>query len=421
MKKIGMLMTVVVSFSLLAGLISCGGEEPTEPTEPTEPAKPITLKYADYRPHKPGYFQTITEMGPWLESVEAVTDGRIVMDAYPSGALFGMPVTIVSVSQGVADCAFLSSSHMEEMPLGKVMALPPLYDEQTAVQNNMIYWFYCWDYLAPFWAEENIIDLGHLALHPYLMMTATTPVYNCDDISGVTLISTDDMTIRLLSSYGAIMQPIGNLDGYEALSKGVADGGVWNWEGPALFGWWDAFDPGYYMDMGGVVRSGGGSNCIMNLDSYNNIPADLRETFTYLTWRWSSIYFAHWIDDCVPAFMREAEARGIEYIVWSAEEKAKFNEEKVKMYDEWIQAMEDEHGLGAEAAELVAIYHKACQEYIEPIDVATQPEVGATPAEQAQIRAEWEKVYGPGSSWGLGYKAYPNQISTHELQGGKFQ
>jgi TRAP-type C4-dicarboxylate transport system substrate-binding protein len=250
------------------------------------------------------------------------------------------------------------------------------------------------------------------------MMTAEKPINNTDDLAGLTMMSRDETVIDLFSDYGAIMQPIGNLDGYEALSKGIADGGVWNWEGPALFGWWDAFDPGYYIDIGGVVRSGGGSNCIANLDFWNSLPADLQEQFKEITWYWTSMYFAAWIDYSALAFKREAAKKGIQYIVWSDAEKNKLNSRKEELIQNWIDRMGDVYGLGAEAEELIAIYHKAAQEYVPPAHIPVPWHIGKDQAEKDKMKMEWEEVYGEGSTWGAGYKAYPNQISTTEVKGG---
>ena len=67
--------------------------------------------------------------------------------------------------------------------------------------------------------------------------------------------------------------------------------------------------------------------------------------------------------------------------------------------------MERLYKRGAEAAEAVKTYRDAVKQYVPPAPVPIQGPAGNA--------AEWSKVYGPGSNWGMEYKAYPNQTGLH--------
>ncbi|MFH1032493.1 MAG: hypothetical protein V1767_08045 [Chloroflexota bacterium] len=428
MKKLGLIVSLLVLFSFLPGVIGCGAPTPPTPTSttptvqptqtaptPTTEVKPIKLKYADSRAHKPGYFGTMPEMWPWMKAVEGATNGRIVIDAYPSGSLVtSLAVAETSISQGVADIGYGNRATAGTLPMVDVMTGPALYGDTSATENTMIYEFFLWEQLKDDWAAMNLIDLGPGCLHASLLITAKKPVRTFADVKGLTLNSINKYDVMMFSDIGAVVLPISNIDAYDAMAKGMIDGGIWNWEGPFIFGWIDNFKPGYYIDCGGLRRSLW-PNAMMNLQKYNTIPADLRPTLDYMIWRWASVYFGQRIDAQVPMFQKGAADRGIQYIVWADADKQKFVDAKKKVMDAWIAEMEKLYKRGAEASELFKMYSDAAAKYKPPAAVPMEPKVtGGT-------EAEWNKVFGPGSTWGAGYKAYSNQTSIHKLEGNEFK
>jgi len=234
--------------------------------------------------------------------------------------------------------------------------------------------------------------------------------------------STDTNTIRLLSAAGAIVVPISNVDGYEALQKGMADGGSWAYNGVFLFNWPETFKPGYFMDMGGVVRSAATENAVMNREKHDSLPKDLRETFDFLTWRWDAVYFAQFIDATVPVYEKECAKRGIQIIRWSDEEKTKFDVLQAKQNDEWIAEMEKLYKRGADAAAVIKLYADAHAKYVAPAPVPIEPQLALDDTARVKWAADWDAVWGkPTSTWGIGYKAYSNQTGLHTLEGNTFK
>ena len=77
--------------------------------------------------------------------------------------------------------------------------------------------------------------------------------------------------------------------------------------------------------------------------------------------------------------------------------------------------MEKLYKRGGEAKELINMYNDAAVKYVPPAKVPTHPNL------LSSTQAEWDAVYGPGSTWGMGYKAYPNQLSTTKLEGNVFK
>ncbi|MFC2006859.1 TRAP transporter substrate-binding protein [Chloroflexota bacterium] len=356
------------------------------------------------------------ERSAWQAAVKDITDGRIVIDLYPGQSLIKREAADDAVTRGVCDIANISRV-FGQIPLFDVMVLPAVHPE-SGIANNMVYWFKMHQHLDKYFAEVNQIMLSTFSYGSAgtTIWTARKPVRTFDDLKGLTLASTSRSVINMFEECGVIVIPITSTQAYDAFAKGIADGGAWNWEGPWLFGWIETGKPGYYIDVGGVVAA-----CVtegaMNRQKYESLPQDLRETFDQLTWFWTGVQRSAHIDAVDPLFQKRSEERGLEYIVWSDEDKAKFRQIKEDAVAIWIEDMEKMHKLGAEATELVKIYHEALDEYVPPAPVPVEPEIDGDPA-------VWNAIYGTGSTWGMDYKAYPNQVSKvglHQLEGDVFK
>ncbi|MFC2006800.1 TRAP transporter substrate-binding protein [Chloroflexota bacterium] len=426
MKKLGVIISLLLIFSFLPGLISCA-QTPTSPTTPTTPTttpttpttmptekpfKPIKLKWADSKPNKPGWFGTMGEATGTLMSVEAVTDGRIVFDHYPNQTLCKREAIDDAVTHGIADLGGISRAY-GQLPLLDVTNMPTLKGE-TDIENNMIYWFKLHDILDKDFAAVNqllISGFCHSSKDSNIF-TTRKPLYGMDDLKGTTLLWNMKIILDLLARSGSVVVPMSPTMAYDALAKGLADGGPWNWEGPFIFGWVEVAKPGYWIDVGGVMNSM--TYLCINREVHDSLPQDLQEQLDFLAWRWNGVHRTMHINASTPLFMKQAEEAGHEFITWSDEEKAKFTTQKLAAVDRWVEDIEKEYRRGAEAAELVKIYKDALDEYVSPAMVPVEIQVGGD-------QAEWDAVFGPGSTWGMGYKAYPNQIGLHELEGDVFQ
>ena len=302
-----------------------------------------------------------------------------------------------------------------------VMRLPPPRGDD-GIHYFMIRWFFLYDYLKKDDEKLGLRDLAFMSLPPYAMITAKKPVRTFADVKGLTLMSTDPIGIKMLTAMGAVVVPISSLDGYEALQKGIADGGVWDWNGPFQYGWIDAFKPGYFANIGGWTGATT-TNCLINKEADARVPPDLRETFEYVVWRWAGVFVSNFTEYSCDAFRKECGRRGIQIINWSDEDKAKLRKIKDTVIDSWIEDMEKKYKRGAEAAEVAKVYYEAGKRYVPAARVPIQPEIyWYLDAEgKAKKRAEWDAVYGPGSNWGMTYKAYPNQIGLRQLEGNEFR
>ena len=434
MKKLGVVVALLILFSFLPGLISCAKapveKPPTAPpmapttTTAEKPFKPIKLKFGDFRAMIPGYFGTPAMNTPAIQAINDLCAGRLVLEVYDSATLLTPAVAEQQIAQGIAECGAAGKVTPGILPMVDITRLPPMHGEISALQHQMIFNFLLHDYLKKDYEAMNLVNLASLHLQATPIITTKKPAYKIEDLKGLALILTDPIGIKLLSGMGAVMIPVSaSTDGYETLSKGIADGAVIGWNGPFVWGWLDLFKPGYFIDVGGVQFNAATSNFLMNKQVYDSLPQDLREIVTYQAWRWSGIWCSAWNDTIVPRYQSLIKEKALPYkiIVWSNEEQAKFTKAKLKNVDAWIEDMEKKYKRGAEAAELVKIYSDAVLRYVPPAPVPQDPRLCPDPEQKAKWTAEWNAVYGPGSNWGVGYKAYPNQTGLHKLEGNEFR
>ncbi|MFH1031457.1 MAG: hypothetical protein V1767_02685 [Chloroflexota bacterium] len=435
MKKLGLIATLLVLFSFLPGIIGCTPSTPTTPTVPTTPTtstapttqttptaafKPLKLKWADYRPAKLGWFGTMQEIEPFLQAVEVESNGRIKFERYFGGSLLTVNQLLDGISQGVADLGYMSRLP-GQLPLHDVMRLPPQHGETTAMENSIIWAFVMRPLLYKDEKSMNVRYVGMLSLTPYLCYSAKIPINKMEDFKGWRGMSNFKWDLRMMEKLGAVPINISqSAEGYEALAKGMTDGSFWNWEGPFLFGLTATFKPGYWVDVGGVVRSGGSGMPVINHGVWDRLPKDLQELVDFHGWRWATLYFAAKIDASTPKHMLDAERLGHKYVVWPDTEKTKFNSVKATIANEMIDEMEKMYKRGAECRELYNTYVEAAKRYNPPAPIPIEPQLALDKETEAKWKSAFDRTWGPGSTWGHDYKAYPNQVSIYKLEGDRF-
>ncbi|MFH1032120.1 MAG: TRAP transporter substrate-binding protein DctP [Chloroflexota bacterium] len=431
MKKLGIIITVLVLFSFIPGLIGCGSApttpttpttptvSPTSPTTPTTPTaafKPIKLKYAFKRQPGPEALGQPTYYVMWIPAVEAASNGRIKIDSYPADSLITEAVAYQAVPAGVADIANANPwLGLGFMPLMEFWYLPTLPAVDKAMINPIILWFKMYDrYFQKEYESPGIVSLGFMSIGPGIVFTLKKPLTKMEDFKGVTLRISSVTEGDLLTKLGGLPISMGIADVYESLQKGVVEGGVWNWEGPFSRKWTELGKPGYFNDVGTFPQTSG--SFIINKAVYNGLPKDLQELIVFMNWRWADLQQMANVDASVSLYQKMAKDAGIGVNIWSDEQKAKLNTEiGMPMWDQWVVNMEKKYKRGAEAAEIIKVYKEELAKYIPPKPVPLPPQLGGD-------AAAWDRVWGkPDSTWDRDYKAYPNLIGLRQLEGNEFK
>lgn len=431
MRKLGIIIALLVLFSFIPELVGCGQApqipitpttptvSPTTPTTQTTPTtafKPIKLKYAFKRQPGPEFLGQTTHYMIWPAAVEGASNGRIIIDRYPADSLITETVAYTAVPAGVADIANANVwVGLGFMPMMEMWYLPALPKADDATVNGMILWFKMYDrYFQKEHDSPGIITLGFHTLAPGVFFTLKKPIRKMEDFKGMTLRINSKLEGDLLAKLGGLPISLVVADVYEAMQKGIVEGGTWNWEGPFSRRWTELGKPGYFVDCGTFPNTLG--EHIMSKSVYEKLPKDLQETVSFMVWRWLSVQFPANVDTGKPIYQQMAKEKNIEVIIWSDELRDKlYKEIGLPMWDQWVADMEKKYKRGAEAAELLKVYQEEVAKYVPPAPVPVESYLGGD-------QATWDKLWGkPDSTWDPGYKAYPNQTGLRQLEGNEFK
>lgn len=236
----------------------------------TAMAQEVTLRLHQFLP--PQATIPAKAIQPWIDKVEADSNGRIKIEHYPSMQLGGGPPALYAQARdGVVDISWVVLGYMPgRFPKTEVFELPFMVGEAEAASRAF-----------QEYVEQNAMD-EFTDTHPIAFHThgpgwihSNMPSATLEDISGQKLRGPTRVITNLLAKLGAtpIGMPIPAVP--EALSKGVIDGTVIPWEVTAALK-----VPELVTNHAGFSTAPGLYTATfvltMNNDSYNNLPDDLK-------------------------------------------------------------------------------------------------------------------------------------------------
>lgn len=289
---------------------------------------PIELKVANYFP-APARQSTILE--DFCLELEERTDGLVQVDYFAGGSLLTSEAMFDGVVSGIADIGY---SHVYytpgRMPVTECAGLPIAY-ASAWVSGQVLNDFYEefkpaeWDDVVVLWMNTST---------PSGIATATRAVRTLEDLEGLT-IRAPGLCGEIIAALGATPVPTPMTEVYDAISKGEIDGEQSNFETLFAFKfaevvkyetsiWQISFPYPFYV--------------VMNEDSYNNLPEDIKEIFDELCGEYKERSLLMWnsVD-----FLGQAAglAEGVEFIELSEAEVAKFEAAVAPVIDDYIANM----------------------------------------------------------------------------------
>ncbi|MEM6276836.1 MAG: TRAP transporter substrate-binding protein [Pseudomonadota bacterium] len=235
-------------------------------------AQEVTLRFQHFLPPKgsvPAFF-----MAPWAEKVEADSNGRIKVELYPAMQLGGAPPALYDqIRDGVIDGGWALPAYTPgRFPETEVFELP-FMSSMSAEATSKAAWEFTEQYLM-----ERLGDIKVLAVHvhgPGVVHKKGAAIESLADFDGLKLRGPSRQANKLLETLGAtpVGMPVPAFP--EALSKGVVDGGVIPYE----------VVPGLKVhELADSHTQIGGDRALyntffiwgMNLETYNNLPDDLK-------------------------------------------------------------------------------------------------------------------------------------------------
>ena len=287
----------------------------------------INFKFAHIFPPMAKHAQICAE---FLKDLEERTSGRIKTRFFAGGSLLKPSGMYQGIENGIADMGF---AHVEyspgRFPVTEVCDLPLGYPSGW-VSNHVVNDFYYkfkpkeWDKVKVLWMHAST---------PNVMIT-TKPVRKLEDLKGMTIRAPGRVgdTVRAL---GASPAPMPIMEVYDALAKGVIQGVNTPFETLKTFRFAEVAKYTTACWQVGNIYS---FYVIMNKESYNKLPPDLKEIFDDLCGEYQERFALMWnsLDFEGEDF---AQKKGVEIIQLTDQEVPQWKKRTDSVIEDYVKSM----------------------------------------------------------------------------------
>ncbi len=310
--------------------------------------KPIELTYSNFfpAPHKNAVLSV-----EWGKEIEKRTSGRVKVTVFPGGTLTPAAQCYDGVVKGLSDVGLSVLGYTRgRFPLTEVIDLPLGYRnglEATKLINI---------YFKKFRPKEfDDVKVMYLHAHGPGILHTKKPVANLEDLKGLK-IACHGLSAKIVSALGAIPVAMPMPERYDAIQKGVAEGGVFPVE--SLKGWKLAeVVNSTTQNFGSAYTTG--FFVVMNKDKWASLPSDIQKIIEEINEEWIVKTGLGW-DEIDKEGYSVAASKGLKLITLSKEEDAKWAKLVQGILDDYVKAMEAKNLPGKEAL-------KFCQDELKKL------------------------------------------------------
>ncbi len=290
-------------------------------------------------------------LAAYAKEVEARSDGKVKIDFYPGETLVKAAQTYDAVVNGMIDMGFSCLAYTRgRFPLLDYINLPlgsPNAQVSSAIVNEVI------DKFHP--KELDDVEVLYLQCHgPGRIHSLKKPLLSLADFKGEKL-RAGGTTSDIVKSLGAAPASTPMPEVYQALQKGVMDGGIWDMSASADWKLAEVVDYSMICD---AVAYNTGFFVVMNKDKWNQLDPDVQKIMKELAPKYVQEHGKAWdeADQRGIAFMKKL---GKEVIQVDPAECARWGEAVKPMIDTYISKTEK---MGLPGKEVVAYVEKRIQD-----------------------------------------------------------
>lgn len=291
-------------------------------------------------------------IAPWAERIEEKSDGRIKMELYPAMQLGGAPPQLFDQAKdGVVDVIWTVLGYTPgRFPISEAFELPFMVSSGEATSRAFQ------EYVETY-AMDEFEGVKLIAVHTHGpgLFHMKDPVNSLEDLNGKKVRGGSRIINEMLVSLGAepIGMPVPAVP--EALSTGVIDGTTIPWEVTTALRTSELVHnhTGFSGDRGLYTQT---FALVMNLDTYNNLPDDLKAIIDEESGAEIAAEFGRAMDMGDEKGLAVAEELGNNIITLDEEETQRWKDAAEPIIENWISSTEDGQMLYDAARELVAKY-----------------------------------------------------------------
>jgi len=288
----------------------------------------IHLKVANY--FAPPTFQS-KGMEEFCRELERRTGGRVKVDYFAGGSLLNPTAMFDGVVNGIADLGY---SHVYytagRMPVTEATGLPLGYSSGWVASQVMN------DFYQEFKPKEfdKVKMLWMNASPSSAIATSKKPIRNLEDLKGLT-IRAPGLAGEVIKALGGTPAPTPMPEVYDAISKGVIDGEASNFETLLAFKFAEVVK---YSTSCWQINNPFPFYFVMNQNSYNKLPPDIKSIFDTLVGEYKERYIIMWnaIDFIGKSFGVE---KGVEFIELPPSELPKWQKAVEPVLDNYVERM----------------------------------------------------------------------------------
>ena len=314
-------LSLALVFCMVAML---GGFSPT-----AHAADVIRLKVANYFPPPANQSKM---MDDFCKELEERTGGRVKVDFYAGGSLLKSTAMFEGVMNGIADIGY---SHVYytagRMPVTETSGLPLGYPSAWVGSHALN------DFYEKFKPKEfDKVRVLWLNTSTPSAIASKKPIRKLEDLQGLT-IRAPGLSGDIMKALGGTPAPTPMMEVYDAISKGVIDGEASNFETLVAFKFAEVVK---YSTSIWQITYPFPFYCVMNKNSYQKLPEDIKTIFDTLVGEYKEKYILMWnsVDFNGKAF---GMSKGVEFIDLPADELAKWQAAVKPVIEDYIKKMVD--------------------------------------------------------------------------------
>ncbi|WP_034631858.1 TRAP transporter substrate-binding protein [Maridesulfovibrio bastinii] len=265
----------------------------------------------------------------WCQEVEKRTDGRVTISYFPGGTLTRANQCYDGVVQGLSDIGLSALAYSRgRFPVMAVVDLPLGYKSGVAATKvaNAVY-----EKFKP--AELDDVHLMYFHAHgPGLLHTAEKPVRTLEDLKGLKIRATGN-SAKLVSALGGAPVAMSMPDSYQAIRRGVVNGGMYPIETNKGWKMAEVVD---YCTLNYPVAYTTTFFVVMNKEKWEELPEDIQKIITDINKEWALKHGQAW-DHSDQLGKEFFEKKGGKFITLDEAEGNRWKQKAMPMMDEYIK------------------------------------------------------------------------------------
>lgn len=331
-KKIGMVCLAVLSIGLLFASLARAGDM-------------ITLRY--YTGMTPSHYFSSQLMPFFAEQVQKRTEGRVKVEIYPGGQLFGYRDGIDAATMGTVEMGLTAAGHWGgHNPVFK-------FSDYFLFIEDMDHWFRARDDVHPIldsvFAKKNVKVIYYSA-YGGNGICGKKPLKTINDIKGLKVRAPVPGALACLKTWGATPAKVAAAEVYDALGKGAIDACLSSWGSMYSRKYYEVSDQ-FFGPIWWTVWVN-----FINLATWNKLPADVQKTI---------LEVGRETEQRSLEIMKEFDRKSLAKLkevgtlkVLTPEEKKIWGAPLRSTYEAWVEEC-DKKGFGGEAKRIMEALDKA--------------------------------------------------------------